>query len=183
MGVVSQFADPCAHRAFLRSAIERDADLEVVAIHDVAPADVPAHLLERDAVYGRFAHPVRTENGALVVAGRRIGVVEDEDRGPSWGDLGPDVRHRGQRPAAHVRSCRPPPRRRGPQGHRVRPAPAAKVHHETSGNRTSPTTTMHVYTDRMQAPLNCAARIFGGREPLRSTSSRPAPAPQRRWGW
>ena len=78
-------------RAFLRSAIERNAKLEVVAVHDVAGADVLAHLLERDSVYGRFAHPVRTENGALVVAGRRIHVVEDEDRGPSWGDLGADV--------------------------------------------------------------------------------------------
>jgi glyceraldehyde 3-phosphate dehydrogenase len=78
-------------RAFLRSAIERNADLEVVAVHDVADADVLAHLLERDSIYGRFAHPVRVENGALVVAGQRIQVVEDEDRGPSWGDLGADV--------------------------------------------------------------------------------------------
>jgi glyceraldehyde 3-phosphate dehydrogenase len=78
-------------RAFLRSAIERNADLEVVAIHDIAGADVLAHLLERDSVYGRFAHPVRVEDGALVVAERRIQVVEDEDRGPSWGDIGADV--------------------------------------------------------------------------------------------
>jgi glyceraldehyde 3-phosphate dehydrogenase len=78
-------------RAFLRSAIERNADLEVVAIHDIAPVDVLAHLLERDSVYGRFAYPVHVHDGALVVAGRRIHVVEDEDRGPSWGDLGADV--------------------------------------------------------------------------------------------
>ena len=78
-------------RAFLRSAIERNADLDVVAVHDVASADVLAHLLERDSVYGRFAYPVHVHDGALVVAGRRIHVVEDEDRGPSWGDLGADV--------------------------------------------------------------------------------------------
>jgi glyceraldehyde 3-phosphate dehydrogenase len=78
-------------RAFLRSAIERNADLDVVAIHDIAPVDVLAHLLERDSVYGRFAYPVHVHDGALVVAGRRIHVVEDEDRGPSWGDLGADV--------------------------------------------------------------------------------------------
>jgi len=78
-------------RAFLRSAIERNADLEVVAVHDVAGAEVLAHLLERDSVYGRFAHPVEVEHGGLVVAGRRIHVVEEEDRGPSWGDLGADV--------------------------------------------------------------------------------------------
>ena len=78
-------------RAVLRSAIERNAGLEVVAVHDVAPADVLAHLLERDSIYGRFAHPVRVEDGALVVAGRRIQVVENEDRVPSWGELGADV--------------------------------------------------------------------------------------------
>jgi glyceraldehyde 3-phosphate dehydrogenase len=78
-------------RAFLRSAIERTADLDVVAVHDVANAEVLAHLLERDSVYGRFAHPVEVEDGRLVVAGRRIHVVEDEDRGPPWGDLGADV--------------------------------------------------------------------------------------------
>ena len=70
-------------RAFLRSAIERNADLEVVAVHDVANADVLAQLLERDSIYGRFAHPVRVEDGALVVADRRIKVVEPEDREPT----------------------------------------------------------------------------------------------------
>jgi glyceraldehyde 3-phosphate dehydrogenase len=78
-------------RAFLRSAIERNAALEVVAVHDVANADVLAHLLQRDSVYGRFAHPVRVDDGALVVADRRIRVVEDEGRGASWGELGVDV--------------------------------------------------------------------------------------------
>ena len=70
-------------RAFLRSAIERNADLEVVAVHDVANADVLAQLLERDSIHGRFAHPVRVEDGALVVADRRIKVVEPEDREPT----------------------------------------------------------------------------------------------------
>ena len=78
-------------RAFLRSAIERDAELEVVAVHDIAPADVLAHLLERDSIYGRFAHPVRAEGAALIVGDRRIQVVENEDRVPSWGELGADV--------------------------------------------------------------------------------------------
>jgi glyceraldehyde 3-phosphate dehydrogenase (phosphorylating) len=78
-------------RAFLRSAIERNAELEVVAVHDVAPADVLAHLLERDSIYGRFAHPVRVDDGALVVADQRIQVVENADPVPSWGEMGADV--------------------------------------------------------------------------------------------
>jgi glyceraldehyde 3-phosphate dehydrogenase len=78
-------------RAFLRSVIERNAELEVVAVHDVAPADVLAQLLERDSIYGRLAHPVRAEDGALVVADRRIPVVESEERVPSWAELGAEV--------------------------------------------------------------------------------------------
>ena len=47
-------------RAFLRSALERDADVEVVAINDVADAATLAALLRHDSVYGRFPGPVTT---------------------------------------------------------------------------------------------------------------------------
>jgi glyceraldehyde 3-phosphate dehydrogenase (phosphorylating) len=78
-------------RAVLRSAIERDADIEVVAVHDVADADVLAHLLEFDSIYGRLPHPVRAVGGALLVAGRQIKVIGDQQPTPSWGELGADV--------------------------------------------------------------------------------------------
>jgi glyceraldehyde 3-phosphate dehydrogenase len=80
-------------RAVLRSAIEREAELDFVAVNDVADADVLAHLLTLDSVYGRFAHPVRVEDGAIVVAGRRIAVLAERDPHalPPWGELGADV--------------------------------------------------------------------------------------------
>jgi glyceraldehyde 3-phosphate dehydrogenase len=79
-------------RAVLRSAIERDAELEVVAVNDVADADTLAHLLTLDSVFGRFAHPVRTLDGALDVAGQRIQVLTDRDpRDLPWDELGADV--------------------------------------------------------------------------------------------
>jgi len=80
-------------RAVLRSAIERNAELDVVAVNDVADADALAHLLTLDSVYGRFAHPVRTDHGALVVAGRRVQVLARHDAGARlpWGELGADV--------------------------------------------------------------------------------------------
>jgi glyceraldehyde 3-phosphate dehydrogenase len=77
-------------RAVLRSVIERDADLEVVAVHDVADAEVLAQLLEFDSIYGRLPHPVRAVRGAILVAGRRIEVLGDEDPNP-WGELRADV--------------------------------------------------------------------------------------------
>ena len=79
-------------RAVLRSAIEREAELDVVAVNDVADADALAHLLTLDSVYGRFAHPVRAQDGAIVVAGRRIEVLRNAIRVLlPWGELGADV--------------------------------------------------------------------------------------------
>ena len=80
-------------RAVLRSAIERDAELDFVAVNDVADADALAHLLTLDSVYGRFAHPVRAENGAIIVAGRRIEVLAESDPRAllPWDELGADV--------------------------------------------------------------------------------------------
>ncbi len=80
-------------RAVLRSAIEREAELDIVAVNDVADADALAHLLRLDSVYGRFMHPVHSEYGALVVAGRRIQVLAEHDPRAllPWGELGADV--------------------------------------------------------------------------------------------
>jgi glyceraldehyde 3-phosphate dehydrogenase len=80
-------------RAVLRSAIERNAELDIIAVNVVADADALAHLLTLDSVYGRFAHRVPTDNGALVVAGRRIDVLAQPDPGAllPWDALGADV--------------------------------------------------------------------------------------------
>jgi glyceraldehyde 3-phosphate dehydrogenase len=80
-------------RAVLRSAIERDAELDIVAVNDITDSDALAHLLRLDSVYGRFAHPVGTLDGAIEVAGRRIKVLTDHGSGalPPWGELGVDV--------------------------------------------------------------------------------------------
>jgi glyceraldehyde 3-phosphate dehydrogenase len=79
-------------RAVVRSAIERDADLEIVAVNDVADVHTLAHLLRLDSVYGRFGHTVTTEDDALVVAGRRIRVLAGADPGAlPWDELDVDV--------------------------------------------------------------------------------------------
>ena len=79
-------------RAVLRSAIERDAELEIVAVNDVFEIEALAHLLTLDSVYGRFAYPVEVEDGALVVDGRRIRVLAERDPGTlPWDELGVDV--------------------------------------------------------------------------------------------
>ncbi len=78
-------------RAFTRLAAER-ADLEVVAVNDIADARTLAHLLEFDSTYGRFRQPVESDDGALIVGGRRIAVLAERDPAQiEWGALGADI--------------------------------------------------------------------------------------------
>ena len=79
-------------RAVVRAAIERDADLDLVAVNDVADVTTLAQLLQRDSVYGRLPHPVETDGDAIVVGGRRIALnaAPTLDALP-WDELSVDV--------------------------------------------------------------------------------------------
>ncbi|WP_205695645.1 type I glyceraldehyde-3-phosphate dehydrogenase [Conexibacter sp. SYSU D00693] len=78
-------------RAYLRAALRSSADVEVVAINDVADAATLGALLEWDSVGGRLAG-VRVEDGALVVGDARIrATAEREPARIGWGDVGVDV--------------------------------------------------------------------------------------------
>jgi glyceraldehyde 3-phosphate dehydrogenase len=79
-------------RCTFRAAYERDSDLEVVAINDVADAEVLAHLLRHDSVFGRFPGEVRAVESGLRVDGREIAVFGEEDPAQlPWERLGVDV--------------------------------------------------------------------------------------------
>ena len=66
-------------RAAFRSAYERDADVEWVAVNDVAEPAMLARLLRHDSVYGPFPGLVAAEDGALAVDGQRIAVPAQAD--------------------------------------------------------------------------------------------------------
>jgi glyceraldehyde 3-phosphate dehydrogenase len=80
-------------RLTLRAMMERKvAGVDVVAINDLAPLDINAHLLKYDSNYGRFAGTVQVKDGNLVVNGDEFVVKAERD--PSalpWKDLGVDV--------------------------------------------------------------------------------------------
>src|SRR5690242_18195121 len=79
-------------RAVVRSAIERNSPVEIVAINDIADATTLGALLARDSVYGRFPVPVVTGPDALMVGQRPIPVFAEKD--PTtlpWRELGVDV--------------------------------------------------------------------------------------------
>ncbi len=79
-------------RGVLRVILERNLDLDVVAVNDLTDGRTLAHLLEWDSVYGRLGHEVTFENDTLLVAGRSITVCAEPDPAMlPWGELGVDA--------------------------------------------------------------------------------------------
>jgi len=79
-------------RAAFRAAHESGADIEWVAINDVADPAMLAHLLTYDTVYGRFQGSVETIDGGIVVDGHEIAMPTKSDPAElSWDELGVDV--------------------------------------------------------------------------------------------
>jgi glyceraldehyde 3-phosphate dehydrogenase len=79
-------------RAAFRAAHESGADIEWVAVNDVAEPALLAHLLKYDTVYGPFPGVVEAADGAIVVDGHRIATPMEAD--PSrlpWQELEVDV--------------------------------------------------------------------------------------------
>lgn len=79
-------------RAFLRSILERDSFVEVVAVHDLTPASTLAYLLQHDSVHGRLGFQVEHTDDELIIGDRRIKVLRASHPGNlPWSKLGIDV--------------------------------------------------------------------------------------------
>ncbi len=79
-------------RNVFRALLERDSELEVVAINDLTAPETLAHLLRYDSSLGRFPGTVEAEGDALVVDGRRIRVLaEREPANLPWAQLGVEL--------------------------------------------------------------------------------------------
>jgi glyceraldehyde 3-phosphate dehydrogenase len=79
-------------RNTLRALLERDSDLDVVAVNDLTAPETLAHLLRYDSSLGRLGRTVEVDGTDLVVDGRRITVLaEREPADLPWAELGVDV--------------------------------------------------------------------------------------------
>lgn len=79
-------------RNMLRAAMEQKADIEWVAINDVADTDTLAHLLKYDSVLGPFKGTVEHAPGVIAIDGREIKMLAQRDPAAlPWSDLGVDV--------------------------------------------------------------------------------------------
>jgi len=79
-------------RCFMRAAYDQQADIEVVAVNDLAGAPALAHLLKYDSVFGRFPGTVLAEEGGISVDGAHfVALAETDPSALPWAELGVDV--------------------------------------------------------------------------------------------
>jgi len=78
-------------RLTMRTLLAQKAG-EVVAVNDLAPLEMNAHLLKYDTNFGRFHGTVEVKDGKLVVNGKTVAVYSEKDPAAlPWKDLGVDV--------------------------------------------------------------------------------------------
>jgi glyceraldehyde 3-phosphate dehydrogenase len=76
-------------RLLYRAAIEKNANIEFVAVNDLADAKTNAHLLKYDSVHGRFPGTVEVKGSDLVVNGKVLKCVQERDPANlPWKNLG-----------------------------------------------------------------------------------------------
>ncbi|MCL2134087.1 MAG: type I glyceraldehyde-3-phosphate dehydrogenase [Candidatus Bathyarchaeota archaeon] len=76
-------------RLLYRAALERNADIDFVAINDLTDAETNAQLVKYDSVHGRFPGTVEVDGNNLIVNNKKLTVLAQRD--PSqlpWKDLG-----------------------------------------------------------------------------------------------
>jgi glyceraldehyde 3-phosphate dehydrogenase len=79
-------------RSFVRAALAQGADIEVVAVNDLASPEMNAHLLRFDSTQGSLGVPVSIEEHDLVVGDWRMRVLAERDPAAlPWADLGAAV--------------------------------------------------------------------------------------------
>ena len=76
-------------RLLYRAALERNANIDFVAINDLADTKTNAHLLKYDSVHGRFPGTVEVKGTDLVVNGKTLKCFSEKDPAAlPWKDLG-----------------------------------------------------------------------------------------------
>ena len=80
-------------RQSLKAIVERHpAELEVVAINDLADDETNAHLFKYDSTYGRFDGEVKAGDNEIIVDGRSLKSFSEKDPAAlPWGDLDVDI--------------------------------------------------------------------------------------------
>jgi glyceraldehyde 3-phosphate dehydrogenase len=79
-------------RQILHIILQKQSDLEVVAINDLTDNPMLAHLFEFDSTYGRYPGTVELKDDEMIVDGKSIKLLSEKD--PTqlpWGAMGVEV--------------------------------------------------------------------------------------------
>ena len=79
-------------RAYFEKGLNKNGDLQIVAINDLGETEINAHLLKYDTAHGEFAFDVTSTGNDLEIDGDQIQVFSERD--PSklpWQELGVDI--------------------------------------------------------------------------------------------
>jgi glyceraldehyde 3-phosphate dehydrogenase len=75
-------------RLLFRAAFERKANIDFVAVNDLADARTLAHLLKYDSIHGPFPGEVKATKDSIVVDGKELKVLSQKDPAQlPWKDL------------------------------------------------------------------------------------------------
>ncbi|PSL39521.1 glyceraldehyde 3-phosphate dehydrogenase [Labedella gwakjiensis] len=79
-------------RNYLRAALAKGSDLEIVAVNDLTDNKTLAHLLKYDSITGRLDATVEFDDEKITVDGKAIKVFAERDPANlPWGELGVDI--------------------------------------------------------------------------------------------
>ena len=79
-------------RLFLKAALQRHPELEIVAVNDLADPAMNALLFKHDSNYGAYAGEVSSTADSLIIDGRTIKVLKERDPAKlPWKDLDIDI--------------------------------------------------------------------------------------------
>jgi glyceraldehyde 3-phosphate dehydrogenase len=79
-------------RNYLRAALAKGSDIEIVAVNDLTDNKTLAHLLKYDSITGRLDATVEFDDEKITVDGKAIKVFAERDPANlPWGELGVDI--------------------------------------------------------------------------------------------
>jgi glyceraldehyde 3-phosphate dehydrogenase len=79
-------------RNFLRAALAKDADIEIVGVNDLTDNKTLAHLLKYDSITGRLPQDVSYDEDSITVGDQTFKALEERDPANlPWKELGADV--------------------------------------------------------------------------------------------
>ncbi len=79
-------------RMVFRAVYNEFDDIEIVGINDLLEAEYLVYMLKYDSVHGRFKHDVSSEDGAMIVDGKKIRLTAERDPANlKWSDIGAEL--------------------------------------------------------------------------------------------